>query len=377
MEEHLIIRDFGPIREARIALRDLTILVGPQATGKSLAAQALYFLREVDALSSSPLDEPCEAVLSALESWFGNRAAVYVKPGTRLAWTPAGAPPEATQEIVWDESGAQLGHALLKRVQAIQAGQALDQSAKVYIPAGRALYSFLPPYSLASRVVASEEWPGYILKFYETLGRSIRWLWQAEDAPEDTPGVAFLRSRIDSIIKGRIQYGPDAVMLETAKKRLRSTTIAAGQMEIWPFWAIVETGIRTQRLAVAQIYFEEPEAHLHPRAQRDVMEMVAYLVRQGTRFLLTTHSPYILYAVNNFLMAQKVLAHGQSLPPDVPSEIALSAKRVAAYRFSADGTVHDIMDQDVGLIDEDELDDVADALGTTFTRLQERLGGAE
>ena len=66
MEEHLIIRDFGPIREAKIAVRDLTILVGPQATGKSLAAQALYFLREVDALSPFPLDEPRETVLSAL-----------------------------------------------------------------------------------------------------------------------------------------------------------------------------------------------------------------------------------------------------------------------------------------------------------------------
>jgi hypothetical protein len=35
------------------------------------------------------------------------------------------------------------------------------------------------------------------------------------------------------------------------------------------------------------------------------------------------------------------------------------------------------MDKDVGLIDEEELDRVAEELGTTFSLLQERLGGAE
>jgi hypothetical protein len=75
MKEHLMIHNFGPICESDIELHDLTLFVGPQATGKSLAAQILYFLRGVE----DPLlniaeaaATPLEATLSALERWLGN-----------------------------------------------------------------------------------------------------------------------------------------------------------------------------------------------------------------------------------------------------------------------------------------------------------------
>ena len=39
--DHLVIQNFAQIAEARIGLSDLSVLVGPQATGKSLALQWL------------------------------------------------------------------------------------------------------------------------------------------------------------------------------------------------------------------------------------------------------------------------------------------------------------------------------------------------
>jgi hypothetical protein len=394
MKEHLAIQKFGPIQKAEIDVRDLTIFVGPQATGKSLAAQVLYFLRRIEDLippsqllapddADLPLDSAriVEATLSTLKWWFGNESAVYAGPGTLLSWAPTEPTTGVERELQWDDSSVHLSKALEGRLQVIENGQ--DRRAHVYIPAGRALYSFLRSHTLLSRVPASEEWPGYVLKFYETLGRTIEWLWRKQEQQENkyefdnTPEAIFLRPRINAIMKGQIRYGPGAVLLEVKRKQLRPETIAAGQMEIWPFWAIVEEGIQTKRLDSAHIYFEEPEAHLHPGAQRNVMEIVAYLVKRNTRFLITTHSPYILYAVNNFLMAHKVLDAGKSLPDDVPLEIALQPEQVAAYRFATDGTIHDIMDTEVGLIDENELDHVADELGATFTRLQEQLEAAE
>jgi energy-coupling factor transporter ATP-binding protein EcfA2 len=146
-------------------------------------------------------------------------------------------------------------------------------------------------------------------------------------------------------------------------------------MEIWPFWAIVEHGLLTGKLPVSRIYFEEPEAHLHPGAQRSLMEILAFLVRHGVQVVITTHSPYILYAVNNFLMAQQVLNSGHKLPPETPVETALHAGQVTAYRFAPDGNVFSIMDTEVGLIDAHELEQVAEDLGATFTEMQERLEG--
>lgn len=307
---------------------------------------------------------------------------MYAGPGTVLRWDPAQSFRGSKQEIRWTLNGIGLSAALKKRITAWQRKEREDSTkTQVYIPAGRTLYSFLTPSSalrFVSRARPEQQWPGYIITFYEALGKALERLSREGTQVNlfsDIDSLQRLKRQIQSIFKGRIQYGPDTITLETGKARLRPVNIAAGQMEIWPFWAIVEAGLQSGTLAL-DIYFEEPEAHLHPGAQRSVMEMVAFLVRRGVRVLLTTHSPYILYAVNNFLMAQKVLDAGQALPADVLSETALRPEQVAAYRFSPDGSVHDIMDMEVGLIDEDELDQVADDLGATFARLQERLEGA-
>jgi hypothetical protein len=393
MKEHLTIRNFGPIREADIQPRDLTIFVGPQASGKSLAAQALCFLRGIEDPLSSVMPSTAmslESVRRAFKWWFGNDDTAYAGPGTLLRWTNVETVSETVQEIRWEEQGARLSEALEKRVQ--EAGPGREPRwwkresyyPQVYIPTGRPLYSFFPP-SVTVRILSSspafEHWPGYILTFYQVLGTAIQQLGQIQgqdDLSSKRDELAFVQSRIESIFKGKIRYNAETVALETHQKTLYPTTIAAGQVEIWPFWAIVEANLRLgQRFDFDQVYYEEPEAHLHPGAQRDVMETVAFLVRRGLRFLITTHSPYILYAVNNFLMAQQVLAAGRTLPAGVPPETALRPDQVAAYRFAVDGTVHDIMDAETGLIDEDELDQVADDLGATFTRLQEQLEGAE
>ena len=44
----------------------------------------------------------------------------------------------------------------------------------------------------------------------------------------------------------------------------------------------------------ATIGIEEPEVHLHPRAQRDFVEMLAAIAKQGTQFIVSTHSERIV-----------------------------------------------------------------------------------
>jgi hypothetical protein len=403
MTEQLVIHNFGPIREAEIEIKDLTVFVGQQATGKSMAAQLLYFMRGLESLITHPPDAffdrkrarlvdqgeqnvpeaelPLRETLSGLEWWLGNSVSVYAASKTRLSWNPSIASQDGGYEIQWDEKGPRLNEALDRRVRGW-----FSSKPQVYIPAGRAIYSFLPPASalpLLSRSRPAIQWPGYILTFYETLGAAIKQLWQDQERGlqitvfEAVVDTGFARKRMDHIFKGQLRYGPDSVSLQVGEQTLRSETIAAGQMEIWPFWAILLETLRSGAFGNTRIYFEEPEAHLHPGAQRHVMEIVAYLASKKGQFVITTHSPYILYTINTCLMAHKVLSAGRDLPPTVPSEAALRPDQVAAYRFSADGEVHSIMDTDVGLIDEDELDRVADELGAAFTSLQERMEAAE
>lgn len=386
MSERLVIRDFGPIQSLDIELRDLTCFVGPQATGKSLAAQVLFFLSSVqDYLDVVPEDveTPAEAALEAMGWWLGNEVSVYVGPGTLLRWEGDVDTRRQAREMRWRADGVELSRDLADALQPHQRRlQPELPSPRVYIPGGRTLYSYFPTYT-RTFARAAREWPGYAQTFIETLGVTVRVLWKTAErhghgqqtllehfAPFN---FTFCKQRIETILKGRVRYGPDAVALDIGRNRLlNAATLASGQMETWPVWAIVEA-LAYGLYSVQQICIEEPEAHLHPEAQRAMLEVIAHLANSGLRFLLTTHSPYVVYAINTFLLAYQALQAGRPLPASVPLESALSAAKVAAYRFSEDGVVYNIADPELGLISEEELDRVADELGASFTALQELL----
>ncbi len=50
------------------------------------------------------------------------------------------------------------------------------------------------------------------------------------------------------------------------------------------------------------VFAEEPEAHLHPRAQRLLARLIAASInRLGKRLVVTTHSDYLIYALSNLI----------------------------------------------------------------------------
>ena len=78
------------------------------------------------------------------------------------------------------------------------------------------------------------------------------------------------------------------------------------------------------------VFVEEPEAHLHPRALRHLVRLIARAVNGGKNVLITTHSDYLIGYINNLIVASK-------LPRDRLKELGyredevLEPGQVAAY----------------------------------------------
>ncbi len=53
------------------------------------------------------------------------------------------------------------------------------------------------------------------------------------------------------------------------------------------------------------IIIEEPEAHLHPDAQRIFAQFIVKLIRGGFKVLVTTHSDFLILQLNNFIRFSK------------------------------------------------------------------------
>ena len=53
VKDRFIVRNFGPIQEIDVELGDLTVLVGAQASGKSLFLQMFKLIKDKDAILES------------------------------------------------------------------------------------------------------------------------------------------------------------------------------------------------------------------------------------------------------------------------------------------------------------------------------------
>ena len=114
-----------------------------------------------------------------------------------------------------------------------------------------------------------------------------------------------------------------------------------------------------ERLTVPErtsFIIEEPEQNLFPRTQMDLLFNIISEIKneRNHKLLMTTHSPYVLYALNNCLMAYLVK---ENLEENVKTEIdcvkyALNPKEVSVWSLK-DGCVRNEKDEINGTIQDE------------------------
>jgi len=108
------------------------------------------------------------------------------------------------------------------------------------------------------------------------------------------------------------------------------------------------------RFSTGVIIFEEPEAHLHLSAQRDMARAIARLVNSGMRLVITTHSDTFLQQINNLMALHKRAEDKEFLSEFGYEGIDLIDPDIAvAYEFSEgpEGTeIVEVVKSDDGFI---------------------------
>jgi predicted ATPase len=128
---------------------------------------------------------------------------------------------------------------------------------------------------------------------------------------------------------------------------------------------------------------EEPEAHLFPSAQKSLMEALLFMknINPYNQLIITTHSPYILTVLNNFLYACRLSHKYPSLKEElskiVPESVQIDPGQFRAYSLSKNENndsygnhiCSSIFDDKTGTIAQNYLDLVSEELGEDFYRL--------
>ena len=86
----------------------------------------------------------------------------------------------------------------------------------------------------------------------------------------------------------------------------------------------------TSKKAPYIVVVEEPEAHLHPRAQRLLAELIAKVINNlGKTVIITTHSDYLVYSLSNMIAASSRKKIKEEAP--ISGIEALSPAKVSVY----------------------------------------------
>ncbi len=138
---------------------------------------------------------------------------------------------------------------------------------------------------------------------------------------------------------------------------------SSGQQEV--LWILMIVFINILENKKSFVIIEEPEAHLFPIAQKDVVELISLMVNTtNSKVILTTHSPYILTSLNILLYSGRIENQvSKSGKAVISKNMRISYQDFEAYKIcgkdSRANELISLMDEESHLIDTEYIDEVS------------------
>ena len=390
MKEKLIIKNFGPIKDVELDLGRFNVLIGENATGKSTVAKVLAVCRYFSYIRESRgvLDYPFEL---GLESWGLNghiqdNKSYFSYENIDYHFT--------AQHFVEDDFDGQTGEidGEISRFKTT-----LKSKSSRFSNLLNELNRITPPVQMEYGFVTLDS-PILPASFFQNDVGSVM------NNPFYAPTQRGLQS-IFSLGKSSIQNLSDALFNQLAKldsiARFFKNETSIEPLDIVyknvnghgfirkknddNFYSLFNAASGYQStipiVLLAKYYseikkkpktfiIEEPELNLFPSAQNKLMQfLVDKTMNYGNSLLLTTHSPYILTAVNNLLYAFKIgLNHEEEINKIIDKKYWLDPDNVSAYMLLPNGKCVSILDKE-GLIKTEKIDSVSGDLNKEFNEM--------
>ncbi len=289
--KHLSVKSFGPIENAEIDFGDLTILVGPQASGKSIFIQLLKLL--VDKVHIRKILQQYNYIWGKdtdkiLDWYFGE--------GMSKVW-------KEDSEIKLDNKNYSKSFLLPQRT-GMKGYTTKDEETLFYIPAQRIL-------SVADgrpkTFMEFDSSTPYVLRHFSEV---LRQLLQNGIGQKESifPISQRLKQPLRDSFNHSIFHDGKIIMDErTGQRKMRMEvedmsvpfiTWSAGQKEFMPlllgfYWLCPPSKV-SRKDSVQYVVIEEPEMGLHPQAIKSVILQIIDLMSRDYKVIVSTHSPVLL-----------------------------------------------------------------------------------
>lgn len=433
MTETLTIQNFAGTRFLELEVRPITVLIGPQASGKSICAKLLFYFRDFHQyiadfiFSGKNIKLLAEGYCQVFEDYFpihtwGNSAfevnyrnakghirifhtsnhdqAVNLSYGQFYKDVIESLDQQYQAQVDQDyASDLEVSLGMSKKSQLVkqslvnliedklEAKVAIDQ---VFIPASRSFFSILQE-NIFSLLLGNQSFDPLMKRFgafYERIKhvkdqfyKSSSGKQSIQTGQDDDSPVNEMKELIDEILSGEyVQENNLDFLIQANDRKIRVSNASSGQQETLPLVLVLAflAALKPKNIRKKAIYIEEPEAHIFPLTQKKVIELIALVfnnLENKFEFFITTHSPYVLTALNNLMQAGDGYNEFGENPiklenlKEIVSEFrALNPIQIAAYSLS-DGECVSIIDPETQLIDGSMIDGVSDEIAVEFDSL--------
>ncbi|MCP2025740.1 putative ATPase [Flavobacterium sp. HSC-32F16] len=379
--EKLIVKNFGPIKEAEINLTKYVVFIGDTSTGKSVLAKLIAIFRDsylrlsitnslkiniknelkaynidfnIEKAEIKYCDENIilcelvdnEIVLTDIELKQYNIEDIRIKLDnlTKQSTFP--------QFLDFDK----------EKFLELAFNKFLNDRSSTYIPAERILFSLIGN-SLsglwANNVALPECYKDFAAKY--------------EVARAEIPSARFEDLGIDY----NYEKGGDEVLINNTKVLLSAAS--SGIQSLIPLLLVIDYEIKMNQTDFKYsktLIVEEPELNLFPIKQKRLIDHIALKLNNTKHTtVITTHSPYILSSLDTLILAKNTFDEHHNLKEEINSIVSeekwIAFDEISVYEVRNDGKVYSIKNEEFRSIDTNAIDGVSDIISEEFDKLTE------
>ncbi|AFC58273.1 AAA family ATPase [Vibrio cholerae] len=407
MAETLKVKNFLVIKNAEIDIKRINIIIGPQANGKSLLAKLVYFFQCISkgVFDCVRLDQTKyqfdKLILSNFEQRFPrysweNTSFIIEYTFNDLKFTISGVKKtngktslkirysdiltksinnkkklfkKKFEEASANERKVYPAYDIKSMIMYESIADSLKNDLKntfyhdaVFIPASRTFFANLQK-NIFTFLASNLDIDPYLKEFgslYENAKRLYNDPYLKRRNVERV--IQEVQADLQAVVNGDYEYIDEQDWIVNKGKRINLINASSGQQESLPMLLVLATWTAVKENCM--FFIEEPEAHLFPTSQGRIVSILSKIYSEtNSRFFLTSHSPYILSAFNNFIMAKDVIDNGNfTLKRFVEvngSGSPINFDDVSAYTI-VDGNTKCISDTEYRMVGADILDNISD-----------------
>lgn len=426
--QKILIHNFGPLKDIELYINDMMLFIGPQATGKSTLSKSIYFFKSLrddliryylDSFETKEFEKPLGTFGKKIrhkfiEFWgptfhltdvflkyyYTDEIWISIKLEERNKYvTPNFSDQfryefrnilDSTKKYVEQRSKRNIAFLTTKELIEFestkksiiniiekQVNNLFNESKDIlFIPAGRSLLATLSDHlqafdpkkldylmrAFVDRISNTK------LLFNKSISDLVkeRILLTTESVINEN--VKLAEQIIQKILKGKYKFDDEGEKIYIDNKRYTKLSFSSsGQQE--SIWILLLTFLYILENRKVFIVIEEPEAHLYPSAQKDIIELLALLFNiTGNQIIITTHSPYIISSVNNLLYAGKLGKKNKNIEAILNKKLWIDNSKLSAYKM-INGKIENIVDDELNLIKVEEIDIASSEINSEFDKL--------